>query len=48
MAQPPPKKSSGNTSQYNSKREKKKSSSINKLDRMLRKQREAIKNYDMQ
>ena len=47
MAQPPPKKSSGNASQYNSKREKK-SSSINKLDRMLRKQREAIKNYDMQ
>ena len=30
------------------KEKKKKSSSINKLDRMLRKQREAIKNYDMQ
>lgn len=46
MAQPK-KKSSGNTSQYNSKREKK-SGGINKLDRILRKQREAIKNYDMQ
>lgn len=28
--------------------QKKKSGGINKLDRILRKQREAIKNYDMQ